>query len=311
MRVLRTALAPLLALSLLGTSIGTAVASAAATARPNASTLPTIIIGNEGFTESYIMQDIYADLLTNAGFKVSLLSQASTTRQEEIPALEAGKVDLVPDYAGSLLVYLAPNDQKQAGSLTTAEAAANTILGKKGAAVLSGTLGLDQNVFVVTDATKAKDHLSTITSIKPYASKWVFGAPPECSKNYFCLPGLEQVYKLKFKQVTSLDESGPNTVAALKGGSAQIVELFSTDNIISTDKFYVLTDNKGLEPADHLVPVIRTAFNTAAVRAALAKVNSALTTSVLTQLDAAVSGPTHPTPAAVAHGFLVQKKLIK
>jgi len=311
MRVLRTALAPLLALSLLGTSVGIAVAGAATTAPSHASSLPTIIIGNEGFGESYIMQDIYADLLTNAGFKVSLLAQATTSRADEIPALEHGSVDLVPDYAGSLLVYLAANDQKQAGSVTTAVAAANTILAKKGAAVLPGTVGLDQNVFVVTAATKAKDHLSTLSSIKAYASKWVFGAPSECSTYYFCLPGLKSVYGLKFKQVKSFDESGPLTVTALKSGAAQIVELFSTDSVISADKFFQLTDNKNLEPADHLVPVIRSTFDTAAVRSALASVNSDLTTSVLTQLDTALSGSTHPTPAAVAEGFLVQEHLIK
>lgn len=310
MRVLRTALAPLLALSMLGVAIGTAAASAGASVRAS-STLPTIVIGNEGFTESYIMQDIYGDLLTNAGFKVQLLAQASATRQEALPALEAGKIDVLPDYAGSLLVYLAPNDTKQAGNLTTAEAALKPLLAKHGATVLPGTQGLDQNVFAVTQATKAKYHLTTISSLKAYAKSLVFGAPSECPKNYFCLPGLESVYGLKFKKVVSLDDSGPLSVSALKGGTAQVVELFSTDSVISADKFYVLKDNLSLEPADHLIPLVRTSFDTPAVQKALASVNSLLTTSVLTQLDAAVAGSSHPTPAAVAEGFLVQEKLIK
>jgi glycine betaine/choline ABC-type transport system substrate-binding protein len=310
MRILRTALAPLLGLSMLGISIGTAAASVSAKVHTN-STLPTIVIGNEGFTESYIMQDIYGDLLTNAGFKVSLLAQASATRQEALPALEAGKVDVLPDYAGSLLVYLAPKDTKQAGTLATAEAALKPLLANHGATVLPGTTGLDQNVFVVTSATKAKYHLTTISSIKSHAKSWVFGAPPECSKNYFCLPGLQSVYGLKFKKVASLDESGPLSVLNLKNGTAQVVELFSTDSVISTDKFYVLQDNLNLEPADHLIPIVRTSFDTSAVQKALASVNGLLTTSVLTQLDAAVSGSSHPTPAAVAQGFLVQEKLIK
>jgi osmoprotectant transport system substrate-binding protein len=310
MRILRTALAPLLALSMLGVSIGTAAAGVSAKVHAS-STLPTIEIGNEGFTESYIMQDIYADLLTNAGFKVSLLAQASATRQEALPALEAGKIDVLPDYAGSLLVYLAPKDTKQAGTLAGAESALKPILAKHGATVLPGTSGLDQNVFVVTNATKARYHLTTISSIKSHAKTWVFGAPPECSKNYFCLPGLQSVYGLKFKKVSSLDESGPLSVLALKNGTAQVVELFSTDSVISTDKFYVLHDNLNLEPADHLIPVVRTSFDTSAVQKALASVNPLLTTSVLTQLDAAVSGSSHPTPAAVAEGFLTQEKLIK
>jgi osmoprotectant transport system substrate-binding protein len=295
---------------MLGISIGTAAASVGAKVHAS-STLPTIVIGNEGFTESYIMQDIYGDLLTNAGFKVSLLAQASATRQEALPAFEAGKIDVLPDYAGSLLVYLAAKDTKQAGTLATAEAALKPLLAKHGATVLPGTAGLDQNVFVVTNATKTKYHLTTISSIKSHAKSWVFGAPPECSKNYFCLPGLQSVYGLKFKKVASLDDSGPLSVLNLKNGTAQVVELFSTDSIISADKFYVLKDNLNLEPADHLIPVVRTSFDTSAVQKALASVNALLTTSVLTQLDAAVAGSSHPTPAAVAQGFLVQEKLIK
>jgi osmoprotectant transport system substrate-binding protein len=286
------------------------LASASATTKTSSAASPTIVIGNEGFTESYIMQDIYGDLLTKAGYKVSLLAQASATRQTAIPALEQGKIDVLPDYAGSLLIYLAANDKAQAGKLTTAEAALNTILKKKGAAVLPGTAGLDQNVFVVTALTKSKYHLTTIASIKKYASSWIFGGPPECSQNYFCLPGLKSIYGLKFKQVTSLDESGSLSVQALKSGSANMVELFSTDNIITQDKFYALTDNLGLEPADHLIPVVRSAVDSTKLQKALASVNALLTTSVLTQLDAAVSGPTHPTPAVVASGFLRQEKLI-
>jgi osmoprotectant transport system substrate-binding protein len=309
MRLPRVLLVPLIALAAIGVSVTTASAVTKPAAKA-AAALPTIVIGNEGFTESFIMQDIYGDLLTAAGFKVSLLAQASATRQIAIPALEAGKIDVLPDYAGSLLVYLKSTDKKQAGTLAGAEAALNALLAPKNAAVLPGTSGLDQNVFVVTDATKAKYGLTTISSIKAHSPTWVFGAPPECSQNYFCRPGLQSVHGLKFKQVKSLDESGPLSVAALKSGTAQMVELFSTDNIIAADHFYVLQDNLNLEPADHLIAVVRKSFDTPAVAAALTKVNAALTTTVLTQLDAAVSGPTHPTPAAVAMGFLKTIKAI-
>jgi osmoprotectant transport system substrate-binding protein len=310
MRIRRLALVPALVLAMFATAVGVAgAASRPAAAHPNAS-LPTIVIGNEGFTESYIMQDIYSDLLVHAGFKTSLLPQASSSRAIAIPALEKGAIDVLPDYAGSLTVYLASKDQVQAGKITTALTTLNKLLKPKGAVVLPGTEGLDQNVFVVTDATQKKDHLSTISSVSKYAKNWDLGAPPECSTYYFCEPGLKAVYGLKFKQVLSLDESGPETVAALKDGRAEIAELFSTDAIIGTDHFYVLADNKNLEPADHLVAVVRSSFATAAVKKALEAANADLTTSVLTQLDASTSLASHPTPAAIAQGFLEQEKLI-
>lgn len=288
---------------------GTAASAATKAHSVQRASSSTIVIGNEGFTESDIMQYIYGDLLQNIGYKVSYKSTGS--RQDAIPALEAGKLDVVPDYAGSLLLYLNKTATKAAGSVTTAEQGINAALKSKGAVALPGTAGLDQNVFVVTQATKAKYHLTDISSIKSLASNWIFGAPPECSANYFCLPGLEKVYGLKFKKVTSLDDSGPVSVKALQTNAAQVVELFSTDNVISADKFYVLTDDKGLEPADHLIPVIRTSLDNAKVQKALESVNALLTTSVLTQLDAAASTGTHPTPQAIAQGFLQEEKLIK
>jgi osmoprotectant transport system substrate-binding protein len=177
--------------------------------------------------------------------------------------------------------------------------------------VLPGTLGLDQNVFVVTKATQKKYNLTTIASIKSHASGWTFGAPAECSTYYFCAPGLKKVYGIVFKQVKSYDESGPLTVKALQSGAAEVVELFSTDPVITSDGFYQLTDNLNLEPADHLVPVIRKSFDTAAVRTALAKVNNDLTTAVLTNLDGQPSEGSHPSVASVASQWLKSKNLIK
>lgn len=308
MRFPRTVLVSLLTLGTLSASAG--VASAATKAHQQPHSLGTIVIGNEGFTESYIMQDIYGDLLTKAGYTVTLLAQSGATRAQEIPALESGKVDLVPDYAGSLLLFLNPKATAQAGTVTSAENGINAVLKPKGAVALPGTAGLDQNVFVVTQATQKKYGLSTLSSLKAHAASMVLGAPPECSTNYFCAPGLKAVYGLKFKQVKGYDEGGPLTVAAVKSGAAQVGELFSTESVISADKFVQLTDNKNLEPADHLIPVVRNADDTATLRNALAKVDSLLTTSELTTLDAAPSAGSHPSPATVASNFLKAAKLI-
>ena len=308
MRVPRTLFASLIAVGMVVLPFASAGASPKAlSARPAASS-PTIVIGNEGFTESDLLQYIYGDLLKNAGFKVSYQSTAS--RAVAIPALEAGHLDLLPDYAGSLLIYLDKTALKQAGTLSLAAPLLNSLLSSKGAEVLAATQGLDQNVFVVTQATKAKYHLTTISSLKPYASKLVFGAPPECPTYYFCETGLKNIYGLTFKQVKAYDEGGPLTVKALQTGAAQVVELFSTESVIGADNFYQLTDNLNLEPADHLIPVIRKSFVNAKLTAALASVNKDLTTSVLTQLDAQPGEGSHPSIQAVAEGFLMTEKLI-
>jgi osmoprotectant transport system substrate-binding protein len=281
--------------------VGTVASAASATAKPHAS-LGTVVVGNEGFTESDIMQNIYGDLLTKLGYTVKY--QSTTTRQEALAALKAGTINVVPDYAGSLLLQLNKADTKQAGAITSALAADNTALKSYKAVALPGTAGLDQNVFVVTKATSTKYGITTLSGLKSHASGWTFGAPPECSSNYFCAPGLKAVYGIVFKTVKSYDESGPLTVAALKSGAAEVVELFSTDNIISQDGFVSLKDDKSLEPADHLIAVVANKFNTSAVDKAIESINATLTTSALVQLDASASGATKPSAATIAQGFL-------
>ncbi len=60
------------------------------------------------------------------------------------------------------------------------------------------------------------------------------------------------------------DEAGPISVADLKNGQVQVVELFGDGNVVGNN-FVALTDNKHLEAADYIVPVIRKSVDTPAV----------------------------------------------
>jgi glycine betaine/choline ABC-type transport system substrate-binding protein len=115
------------------------------------------------------------------------------------------------------------------------------------------------------------------------ASTFVFGAPPDCATNKFCQLGLKNVYGIVFKEVKPLDFGGSITVAALKSGSVQVGELFSTS--IYDPTFVALVDDKHLEAADYLAPVIRKAVDTPDVEALLNGVSAKLTTANIIPLN--------------------------
>jgi osmoprotectant transport system substrate-binding protein len=117
------------------------------------------------------------------------------------------------------------------------------------------------------------------------ASTFVFGAPPDCATNKFCQIGLKNVYGIVFKEVKPLDFGGSITVAALKSGSVQVGELFSTS--IYEPTFVALVDDKHLEAADYLAPVIRKAVDTPDVEALLNGVSAKLTTENIVPLNKA------------------------
>lgn len=275
-----------------------------------AASKPTIVIGSTNFEEQTIVANLYADVLEHAGYGVRL-EPSLGTRAVVVPALEAGQIDLEPDYAGSLVNYLAGNNATlpQSKQLSKAESYLKAHLAKYGATVLAAAPALDTNVFAVTAATAKQYHLTTIASLKPYASKFILGGPSECPTYEGCEPGLEKVYGLHFASFKSLDEAGPISVAALKDGEVQVVELFSSNGAVQSNHFVALKDTKHLEGATYVIPVIRKSVDKAGVRKALDKVSAHLTTNDLSKLNLEVT-TTKKLPATVAKHWLEQKGLI-
>jgi osmoprotectant transport system substrate-binding protein len=280
-----------------------ALPALSAGASTRASSKPTIVIGSTNFEEQAIVSNIWADVLKKAGYNVTV-EPALGTRSIVVPAIEKGQIDLEPDYAASLLGYL-HNGQvlPAAGEISTAVPADQKALASHGVTVLPATKALDTNVFVVTKATASKDHLTTVSSLKPYESKLTLGGPPECPTFALCEPGLKKVYGLNFAGFKSLDEGGPLSVAALKNGEVQVVELDSSSGIVAQNNFVALTDNKHLEGADYIVPVIRKSVDTSGVAKALDSIDAKLTTAAITKLNVDVNSQ-QEQPTAVAQAWV-------
>jgi glycine betaine/choline ABC-type transport system substrate-binding protein len=148
----------------------------------------------------------------------------------------------------------------------------------------------------------------TTTAAGPtLASTFVFGAPPDCATNQFCAIGLKDLYGIVFKSIKTTDFGGPITVQALKAGTVQVGELFSTS--IYDPTFVVLQDDKHLEASDNIVPVIRSDKDSAAVKGILNPISAALTTDEMLTLNKQVDIG-QQDPAAVATGFLTQHNLL-
>jgi glycine betaine/choline ABC-type transport system substrate-binding protein len=139
------------------------------------------------------------------------------------------------------------------------------------------------------------------------ASTFVFGAPPDCATNKFCAIGLKSVYGIQFKQIRTTDFGGPITVHALKAGSIQVGELFSTS--VYDPDFVVLTDDKHLEASDNIVPVIRKSVDTSQIDSLLNAISAKLTTDQMLALNKMVD-ISQQDPTAVATKFLNDNSLM-
>lgn len=128
-----------------------------------------------------------------------------------------------------------------------------------------------------------------------------FGGPTECPSRPLCLGGLRSVYGLSFAEFVPLDASGPLTVAAFHSGQIDVGLLFTTDGTIDAEGFVPLRDDRHLQPAENVTPIVRPEV-LAAFGPRLADVvnavSAALTTTDLRAMNAAVDGGASPTAIA-------------
>jgi osmoprotectant transport system substrate-binding protein len=172
-----------------------------------------------------------------------------------------------------------------------------------GAALLSAVL-------VLGACSKSGGGGATSSGPKPtVASLLVLGGPPECPTRPFCEPGLKSSYGITFKSFKPLDTGGPQTVAALSSGAIQVALLFSTDPTIADKGWVALVDDKHLQNADIITPVVRTAALTDDIKTLLNGVSAKLTTENIVPLIKAVQEE-HQDAATVAKGFLQQNGLL-
>jgi osmoprotectant transport system substrate-binding protein len=261
----------------------------------------SITVASFNFPESEALAELYAQALEGRGFRVEREMNVGPRELVE-PALQRGLVELVPEYAGSALGFFGVTASSEA---TTAHQQLVTALIPRGLAALIGAPAQDRNTFVVSSATAERLHVRSLSDLAPYAADMSFGGPAECSDRDLCLKGLEDVYGLRFKDFITLDAGGPLTVQALNDGTVAIGLLFTSDPAIQAGGLVELGDDRGLQPAENVTPVVSQAtlarFGPTLVDT-LNAVSALLRTSDLREMNAAMASG--GAPSAVAHAWL-------
>lgn len=275
-----------------------------------ASTDDAVVVASFNFPESVVLAELYAQALEGVGVAVTHQREVGPRELME-PALEQGLVDLVPEYLGSALAYLDPTSAGVAVGADEASRRLTEILAERGVVVLAHAPAQNQNGVAVTRETAADYGLSKVSDLVPVAGELVFGGPPECRDRPLCLPGLRETYGLEFRSVLALESGGRQTRAALSRGDADVGLLFTTDGHLAGGDFVLLDDDRGLQPAENVVPLLR---RSAVERwgdllvPRLEAVSAALTTEALTEMNAevAIGGE---SPAEVAADWLDDQEL--
>lgn len=282
---------------------------------PAPTNAPTIRIGSDGFYESRLMAEIYAQVLEANGYTVER-NLGLGARPVTAAAIESGQIDLKPEYLGSGLGYY--DKTKPGGDPAKNRSELQTILSGKGGGitVLGFTPGQDTNAFVVRSDTASQFKLSKISDLTAIASQLNWGLPPECITNPLCGGALRDAYGIDVAalKVTPLAACDAPMAEALNSGAVDVAELCSTQPAISQFGFITLADDRQTQPAENIAPIVRNDFLAKVDKAAFSKllddVSVKVTTEVLLTLGVEVA-VNNKDVDDVARAWLKEQGIVK
>jgi osmoprotectant transport system substrate-binding protein len=271
-----------------------------------------ITVASFNFPESVLLAEIYAQALQAKGFRVKRALDLGPRELVE-PALERGLVEFVPEYLGTALEFLNRRPRPISASVDVTRQRLAEAFRERGVHVLASADAQDANGLAVTAQTAAKYKLKNISDLSPVAGKLVLGGPPECPSRPLCLLGLQARYRLTFKEFMPLDPSGPLTSEGLASGQIDVAILFTTNGDIATRGFVLLRDDRSLQPAENITPIVRrevVARYGQRFTDVVDAVSADLTTEGLRQLNRLMSLGSK-APATIARDWLRSKYLVQ
>ncbi|MEU4296274.1 ABC transporter substrate-binding protein [Kitasatospora aureofaciens] len=254
----------------------------------------TVVVGSANFPENVLLGSIYSQALKAKGVNVEEKFNIGS-REVIYGQLQSGNLTVLPEYNGSLLAYL---DAKNTAVTTQDVNAALAKALPSSLAVLDSSPAEDKDSLSVAQETADKYNLKSISDLAAKAGEFTIGGPPEFKSRRE--QQFKDVYGLTFKE---WKPTADTTANALKDGSIQVGNVFTTDPKIVQYKLVALSDPKNVFGAQNITPLVNKAGLDATATAALNAVSAKLDTAGLTGLMKRVSVDKED-PSTVAKDWL-------
>lgn len=267
-------------------------------------------IASKGFTEAYLLGEMYALLLEEAGFEVER-NLGLGTESVVHEAMLAGDIDLYPEYTStgllSILQAEAPSsDRQEIYDTVKAGYEEQFNITWLDAAPFNNTQAL-----AVTQETSDEFGLTQVSQLVELAPELRLGGPPEFFEREDGLPGLNATYgEMTFGDEVQIDPG--LRYEALNNDEIDVVVAFGTDGQIGGFDLVVLEDDQGLWPPYQVAPVVRQEVLDMhpEIADALNPLAPLLLDQVMADLNWMVDGPEGMEYEDVARTFLVDNGLI-
>ncbi len=283
-----------------GSSAPSAADTGAAGALPGKGK-PTFTLGDKNFSEQYLLGALYQQALVRQGYTVKLKENLGSSEIAD-KALQANKIDGIPEYTGVIYTELAGLGDRPKSAEATLAGATKYEKGR-GFTVLDATPFQDADGLAVLKDYASKNSLVNIGDMKKVKS-FTYAGPPENATRFQGVKGLKSAYGLNnftFKPIAIGAQ-----YQAIDQHKVDAIAIFTTDGQLAGGKYTVLKDTEGIFGFQQVVPVInakKLAQMGPAFSETCNKLSALLTTDAIVALNKLVQID-KKDPAVVAKAFL-------
>ncbi|MEA5052522.1 MAG: ABC transporter substrate-binding protein [Propionicimonas sp.] len=263
----------------------------------------TLVVGSQQYYSNEIIAELYAQALEAAGYTVDRQYQIGQ-REIYLPEVEAGTIDVMPEYSGNLLQYY--DRQTKATSPDDVLAALDTVL-PSGLRHLNAAQATDQDSYNVTKELADTYGLVSLADLTKVPAPVKVAANSEFATRPYGPQGMKASYGVDITVVPVEDSGGPLTVKALVDGTVQAADIYSADPSIAANNLVTLTDPKSLILPQNVVPIVSAKVDEKAAQA-IDAVSAKLTPAELIGLNAR-SVNEQASSATIATDWLKQQGL--
>ena len=264
----------------------------------------TIVIGSQDYYSNEIIAETYAQALENAGYEVDRQFRIGQ-REAYLPEIEAGEIDLFPEYSGPVLQYWEPDTEAR---LPDDVYAALVDASPEGLNILDQSPATDQDSYVITHEFADEWGIENVEDLSKVTDPMTLGANSEAESRPNGPKGLEETYGIEVGFAPIEDSGGPLTVKALKDGDVQLAIIYTADPSIESNNLVSLEDTKGLFLSSNVVPLASDKVDDKAAEV-INEVSAAMSPEDLVSLNN--RSVTEQLPAAdIAKDWLEEKGLV-
>lgn len=263
-----------------------------------APTAEPVVVASKIFAESYILAEMFAQLLEDRGHAVDRRLGLGST-EIAFGGLRSGAVDVYPEYTGTGLVAIL-EEEPPSSSIRAYDRVASVFDDRWGVRWLP-PLGFE-NTYAIAVRPGLADSLglATLTDLADVADRLTAGLSPDFLGRADGLPGLEAAYGLVPGDVRSLVQAVK--YQALAEGEVDWIDAYSTDGQIARYDLRILEDDRSFFPPYDAAPLVgrRIAESRPGVIATLAQLSGRMDVTFMRRLNRRVEVDGEPVEVVAA-----------